>query len=85
MEIDEAKRQRLAAKGRVTRQSNALKSLLDQPSISEVELWSAIETFDSRLSILDERQAELELLVEETDLEKWIEEADNFRRASQEN
>ncbi len=78
-------KQRTAARGWVTRQSNALKALLDQPSISEFELRSAIETFDRRLSTLDERQAELELLVDETDLDQCIDEADSFRRASQEN
>ncbi len=69
MEIEATKRQKVAAPGWVTRQSNALKALLDQPSISEFELRSAIETFDSRLSTLDKRQTELELLVDETDLD----------------
>ncbi len=65
-----AQRQRTNARGWVTRQSNALKALLDQPSISKFELRSAIETFDRRLSTLDERQAELEVLVDETDLDQ---------------
>ncbi len=70
---------------RLGHQSKALKALLYQPSISEFELRSAIEIFDRRLSTLDERQAELELLVDETDLDQCIDEADSFRRVSQEN
>ncbi len=85
MEKEAVQRQTTAARGWVTRQANALQALLDQPSISEFELRSAIETFDRRLSTLDERQAELEVLVDETDLDKCIDEADSFRRASQEN
>ncbi len=80
-----ASKQRTAARGWVKRQSNALKALLDQPSISEFELRNAIETFDRRLSSLDERQAELELLVNEEDLDQCLDETDSFRHASQEN
>lgn len=80
-----ASKQRTAARGWVTRQSNALKALLDQPSISEFELRSGIETFDRRSSSLEERQAELELLVDESDLDQCKDEADSCRRASQEN
>ncbi len=84
-EKEEAAKKRTAARGWVTRQSSALKDLLDKPSTSEFELRSAIETFDRRLSTLDERQGELELLVDEGDLDQCIDEADTFRRASQEN
>ncbi|XP_050706794.1 uncharacterized protein LOC126992176 [Eriocheir sinensis] len=82
---EEATKKRAAARGWVTRQSTALKDLLDKPSISEFELRSAIETFDRRLNTLDERQAELELLVDDGDLDQCVDEADSFRRASQEN
>ncbi len=80
-----ASKKRTAARGWVTWQSNALKALLDQPIISEFELRNAIETFDRRISTLDERKAELELLVDEEDLDQCLDEADSFRRASQEN
>ncbi len=85
MEKERAQKSLSAAQGCVTRQANTLKALLDQPSISEFELRNAIENFDRRISILDERQSDLEGLVDETDLDKCIDEADNFRRASEEN
>lgn len=77
-----ASKKRTAGRGWVTRQSSALKGLLDQPSISEFKLRNTIETFDRKLSILDERQTELKLLVDEEDLDQCIDEADSFRRAS---
>ncbi|KAK7083345.1 hypothetical protein SK128_010016, partial [Halocaridina rubra] len=63
------KRQRTLARGWVTRQAKALKDLLEMTSISEFQLKSFIDVFNSRLSTLDEKQAELEVLFLEKELE----------------
>ncbi|KAK7072038.1 hypothetical protein SK128_001664, partial [Halocaridina rubra] len=76
------KRQRTSARGWVTRQAKALKDLLETTSISEFQLKSFIDVFNSRLSNLDEKQAELEVLFPEKELEDCIDEADTFRRTS---
>ncbi|KAK7073930.1 hypothetical protein SK128_023631, partial [Halocaridina rubra] len=72
------KRQRTSARCWVTRQAKELKDLLETTSISEFQLKSSIGVFNSRLSNLDEKQAELEVLIPEKELEDCIDEADTF-------
>ncbi|KAK7076357.1 hypothetical protein SK128_002650, partial [Halocaridina rubra] len=73
------KRQRTSARCWVTRQAKALKNLLEKISISEFQLKSSIDIFNSRLSTLCEKQAELDVLIPEKELEDCINEADTFR------
>ena len=80
--MDKLTKRRSAAKGWVTRQANALKTLLEKPEVTLIELQDAVEGFDQRLDSLDEVQSELELEIEDEYLEKDLDEADKFRTAS---
>ena len=63
--MQEVKKQRTAARARVTHASTWLSALLDEesPSVSAVD--DGINQLDSRISDLDEVQAKLELELDE--------------------
>ena len=82
MKEGKLRKSRTAARGWVTRSSNALLAMLNDPStLTKVELQDAMDDFDRRLATLDNVQSNLELEINDSkDLEEDIEYADKFRR-----
>ena len=82
MKEGKLRKSRTAARGWVTRSSNALLAMLNDPStLTKVELQDAMDDFDRRLATLDDVQSNLELEMNDSrDLEQDIEYADKFRR-----
>lgn len=79
-ELLQLKKSLSAARGWASRSSNALKALLDRPSLTRLELEDAIEDFDKRLHSVDDAQSAVELELDEENLEAEIDGADEFRR-----
>ncbi|XP_066946056.1 uncharacterized protein [Macrobrachium rosenbergii] len=74
------RKSRSAARGWMTRSSNALMDLLGDRELSKVELQDAVDDFDRRLAHLDEVQSALELEIGDSQDLEDIEYADKFRR-----
>lgn len=80
-DVKAAKKRRAAARGWVTRSVKELQELFEDDTTSFELLDAAVSVFDQRLAVFDDRQAEVELLLDESDeLEADMDETDKFHK-----
>ena len=77
--LDKVKKQRIAARGWITRAMNNLEAVLKQDPADKVDYEEAMSEFDKRLKILDDVQSKVESELPEEEIEADVEQAGAIR------